>query len=561
MKTTVNLQSRFVLGSLACALALGIAVPSVRANVFASNIKINGGMSNVTVAPGTNVVISYILNEPASAGVTVRIISGATAVRSITITNGAGTVRGTNTVVWDGKADGGGIVSNGTYSVSITAASAGYAGWTLTTDDDNVGNYSWEPMGIAVDRNTNSPYYGRVFVGNSEDNSRGGTSPYYGDYLGIQKLNADGSYADEGGFSDGGVAWNGQTYGPFKIRVSEDDYVYVSDVYNAGDVYRFDGTISSNSMLHVLSQTVYTNNWTGLAVVGQGTNTVLWSADSYGDLGISKFPVQADGTFDLSNAVQVVAPGGTNSLNQAPFAVALDHAGTIYALEYITDQGDQGSPSVFRFPAYDPSTNSFLPETNGDWELPGDTDTGGGHGVAVDPTGKYVAATFRGYFVGVYVNGNIKILNAADGTIVTNLDLGVAYTNNLATDPFRHQDTDADWDAVGNLYYLDEWPGCWRAFSPPGTNQATTMALAKVLVGVSVVQPNIQSIAVSGGTVTIRFTAGASDTASMFTLVSAGKVNGSYSSAGGANITLLGPGSFQATAPATSARQFYRIQR
>jgi hypothetical protein len=82
-----------------------------------------------------------------------------------------------------------------------------------------------------------------------------------------------------------------------------------------------------------------------------------------------------------------------------------------------------------------------------------------------------------------------------------------------------------------------------------------------VLVGVSLVQPKIQSIAVSGGTVTIRFTAGSADTASMFTLVSAGNVNGGYSSASGANITLLGPGSFQATALAPSPAQFYRIRR
>ena len=68
-----------------------------------------------------------------------------------------------------------------------------------------------------------------MFVGNSYDNSDGGTSPYYGDYVGIQKLNADGSYADEGGFSTAALPGAAAYYAPWKIRVSDDDYVYVED--------------------------------------------------------------------------------------------------------------------------------------------------------------------------------------------------------------------------------------------------------------------------------------------------------------------------------------------
>ena len=93
-------------------------------------------------------------------------------------------------------------------------------------------------MGIAVDRNTNSPYYGRVFVGNSS----AGPGSLYGDQVGIQKLNADGSYADEGGFSNGGVDWQCRGFAPWKIRVSDDDYVYIEDWSSNGDLYRFDPT-------------------------------------------------------------------------------------------------------------------------------------------------------------------------------------------------------------------------------------------------------------------------------------------------------------------------------
>ena len=243
------LQRSTIIGGLALSLALTTGTPSARANVYATNVKINDGMTNTSVAAGTSVNISYVLNEPASSGVTMKILSGASAVRTISLASGSpGTLRGLNTVAWDGKNDGNVNVPAGNYAVSITAASTGYSGWTITTDDNNDGNYSWYPQGIGVDRNTNSPYYGRVFVGNSSP----GPGSLYGDLVGIQMLNADGSYADEGGFSTGGVAWSDGTFAPWKIRVADDDNVYVADWSANGDVYRFDPTISSNSMLHVL---------------------------------------------------------------------------------------------------------------------------------------------------------------------------------------------------------------------------------------------------------------------------------------------------------------------
>jgi len=200
-----------------------------------------------------------------------------------------------------------------------------------------------------------------------------------------------------------------------------------------------------------------------------------------------------------------------------------------------------------------------VPELTADWVAgPGD-DYCGAQGVAVDPTGTYVAACFWGYLPsdGPYTSGNIKIFNAANGTVVTNLDLGVAYPNNLTSDPFHHMDTDADWDAVGNLYYLDDWSLCWRAFSPPGANQATTVALPVVQV---ILSPYITGIGVSAGTVTIHFTGASSDPAWAFLLLSAPAAQGPYSPAAGAIITGSG-GTFQATVRMNGPVQFYRIER
>src|ERR1039458_9589037 len=159
-----NTHKSPILQGLVIALALTSLTWSARANVYATNIKVNGSTNSPTVFAGTNLNISYILNEPASAGVTVKILSGGTVVRSIAVAAGnPGTLRGANTVTWDGKNNAGMPVAGGDYSCSITTAAAGYAVWTQTTSDANPGNQIWQPWGLAVNQNTNSFYYGRVF--------------------------------------------------------------------------------------------------------------------------------------------------------------------------------------------------------------------------------------------------------------------------------------------------------------------------------------------------------------------------------------------------------------
>src|SRR5690242_19243847 len=99
--------------ALLCLTAL-----TARANVYATNIKLNGGTNNVVLSGGSNLQISYILNEAATSGVTIEIFSGSTIIRSIAISSGnPGTSRGTNTVTWDGKTGAGVTASGGTYSI------------------------------------------------------------------------------------------------------------------------------------------------------------------------------------------------------------------------------------------------------------------------------------------------------------------------------------------------------------------------------------------------------------------------------------------------------------
>ena len=70
----------------------------------------------------------------------------------------------------------------------------------------------------------------------------------------------------------------------------------------------------------------------------------------------------------------------------------------------------------------------------------------------------------------------------------------------------------------------------------------------------------VTGISVSGGTVTINFDAGASDSSTSFDVVSAGTVDGTYNVTS-ATITSPSSGKFQASVATVGDAQFYRIKR
>ena len=528
------------------------------ANVYATNIKLNGGNTNLLAAIGDSVTITYILNEPAPLGVTVKILSGSTVVRSLSVAgNTPGALPGMNSVVWDGRDVNSNNVALGTYSVSITAASSGYTNWTQTTADGD-STYVWEGRGIAVNQNSNSIYYGRIFVANSQQGPSPDTTP--GDVVGILKLNADGSPADEGILvtNQSGHEWTDNDVSPWKMAVSDDDYVYVDDMANRGEVYRWDPTFSSNAFLYVLQLNNHPASALlgGPTVAGTGTNTQIWMVDisTNSTHGILKWGVTSDGTCAAGDLGKSVVGLGTNLSFSA---MTLDRYGNIYTCQPIVGSGDPNA-RVFMYPAYDPSTNGNAPQINPAWAVgAGDDNSGGANGVAVDPTGTYVAVAFQGIGSFLPSNGNTRILYATNGALVANLDLGIAMDGQFDT---KHQDTDCAWDAVGNVYYIDSWYGYWRAFSPPGANQATTVAVPHVVIQPPP-PPVITGVSVANGTVTLVFTGAPSDTVASLTVWSATLVTGSYSQLTNPNISQVSPGNFVATFPANGPTRFYRIRR
>src|SRR4030095_1314684 len=278
------LSSSLKLFAFSAALAFAFEQTTVcHANIFASNLKLNGSKTNITSFKSTPVNIGYSLNEPATAGVTLEILSGTNVVRTLVIQSGQnGTARGDNIVPWDTKDQGGVLLPEGIYSLRITASAVGYDGWTLISSDDRTNNYVFRGTGIAVDQNESGPFNGRVYIANSESGPNAdfpGAKP--GEYNGVLRFNAGGSPAEEGPVVSDSV-WQGFGLSPWHIEVSEDDYVYVNEVFNLGEIYRWDAAFFESSTLQVLTAASFPTTGAvlnGLAIAGAGTNTSIYVAD------------------------------------------------------------------------------------------------------------------------------------------------------------------------------------------------------------------------------------------------------------------------------------------
>jgi hypothetical protein len=298
------------------------------------------------------VTIGYILNEDATAGVRVDILSGTTVIRSLEIASGSeGARRGTNSVVWDGKNSSGAVPGAGVFSVSVTAASTGFENWTQISDDGDTNTYVYSPRGIAVNRNTNSPYYGRVFIGNSTAGPNAGSGEI-GHVQGILMRNADGSHTDDGAFGQAGYAWvDAFASSPIHLKVKEDDQLYFNDWTGSGKIVACDMKLTTNYV--VLDESNYSANpfasanWINFEVTGAGTDLqqVYLTDATYPSAGVFVWNTVLDQAgrriADPNDHAgrQVVATGTGASLSLRCDGVAIDSQTNVYVIQ------NRGNPS------------------------------------------------------------------------------------------------------------------------------------------------------------------------------------------------------------------------
>jgi hypothetical protein len=477
---------------LVVALLLLWGCLSGRANVYATNIKLNGSTNNAAVSTNNAAVrISYILNEPATAGVTVRILSNGVPLWTTNLAGGtAGAMAGSNSLTWDGTDQKGAGIAPGIYRVSITAAATGYAAWTNITDDSAIFSVP-DPISIAVNRNTNSPYYGRVFVGND--------TPYYDNNAGIFKFNADGSPADEGGFSQSYPWYNNPDYfySPWKIAVADDDTVYISDWKDDGPVLAFDEVISTN-YLTVLGSGNYSYSGqllSGPCVVGGGPGTRIWMSDvnwSGGSVGVVQWGLAAGGVLAPTDTGTVVVGISPSGVNVCPWDMSVDAGGNIYVIQCLDGvlYPDEYY-SMNRLFCFPPHPGNGPPDLNPTWSLNSTNHSlENAVDIAVDPTGLLLAVAVSGYNNGegilALTNGAVNLYYASNGAPVARLGTNDEFWG-------------VAWDNVGNLYATDLTHSVWRAYSPPGANQAATTAAPILQVYDTLTQPILSAPAAPAG--------------------------------------------------------------
>jgi hypothetical protein len=587
MKPFNPLQTGQVAGTLALALALISSATTARANVYATDIKLNGSLSTITNAPGVTVYITYILNEPATAGVTVNILQGNSVVAAIA----GGTNMGLNSVSWGGTNSAGNLVSNGTYSVSITAGAVGYSTWTQTSLD-STNNVAVHPQGIAVDNNTNSPYYGRVMVGCASSGTENGVTQQ----CGIYKMNADGSPADEGSFGYGGYTTddygdsatgemdNGHGYNPWRLRIGDDDRLYMEDWSGLGAIVAFDMQVTTNQI--VINESGYSgNSYYDSFTYGLGNfditftttpNAAVWlcTADPI-DFGVWYWHM-TNGAAATNDTVGTwaVQSGPTSDLSYPSYPARLPASGGFMVdanLDILISQSHQSASSAYATMLYtnwdngslwpaDPTGDEYGQQTGQvQWGVGANDATFEAVQDTVINNRQHPTMVAMPMLAGADDYPGIRVLNATNGSVVTVTNSGGATIQALTNLDYPTQYTCAAWDNVGNLYGASLSTNYWRVWSPPGTNQATTVAVPQLIVAAPLTITGITASPTTPGcsAVTITFTAPGYPPASAFTLVSSATVNGTYTDVG-ASIT-GGLGVYQA-AVTNCSTAFYRIK-
>ncbi|HZM06727.1 MAG TPA: hypothetical protein VFC44_27310 [Candidatus Saccharimonadales bacterium] len=545
------------------AIFFGSAIAS-HANVYATNPKFNGAFGNLATAQANRTAIGYTLNERADLGVTVNIFSGTNIIRTLTVASNttAGTSFGTNIVYWDGYDSNSNAAPLGDYTVTITAAASGHTNWTQISKDSVASTYIFDAQGIAVDNNTNSPYYGRVFVGNAANGPHATRPPVVpGDMDGILKFNADGTFADEGAFGDSGYPFidDSSSDVPQKMRMGEDDRLYMNDLY-ASQIAAFDPLLNGASI--VFTQNNWANNpfagiissflnptpgqygWFGMDITGAAsTNGIIWlgDADTNG-AGIWYWHL-TNGMADPNDmtGTQAIAVGGSLGV-AASGGLMVDGNLDIFVAQDLTDLGDTNAVCM----EFTNWAGGNPPVTNGTAWMAGGTNNSflDVYDTTIDSrqNPKYVACALSGPTA-----SGIRILNASNGAVLTTLDT----TNQYFV---------TTWDNVGNLYAASGPTNRWRVFAPPnGPNQSTT-AIQKVI---SIVKtPTILSIALQGTNSVINFTGTSTNPPSAFHILSSPMVQGPYiTNTVGLITTNINPGFFKATIPQSGSTGFYQITR
>ena len=439
-------------------LTVAVLVPESSARPYATSLT-NSGTS-----------ISFRLNESADS---VKVISGGG-----TVTNDLGPLAKGLTVT--------NLTIAGVFKIQVTkAAGPGYIQGVanqVSEDSNNFVKFA-NQRGLAVNKNTNSPYFGRIYVAvggagtvASNQFTLGSRSVTDGIYL----LNADqtdavgqGNTGLNAGLNDGkgfdALAASGES--PGRLFVGPDDSLYIADWSDAnGGVSVTDANVATNALatnvLFGLGGPTASTNMHGsvssVYVEGSlaGGNLVVFTQDE--DLGSRNGVYRYDiGSGPLPYS-QPETLAFTYGLGAQVAKITRGPDGKWYCSNRRADNASTTGVFVL---SEDGSTQLW--SSRDAWrELVGnptafDIPFGECRGFDVSADGKYLAS----------IRGNTNSLS------IVPMDGGIPNITNLVvvpTVPTTSIGRDLTFDAVGNIYTVSSGQGLLRIYSPGGFSVVTT---------------------------------------------------------------------------------------
>ncbi len=438
------------------------------ANVYPSGVSVNA--TGLNTEPCGTASITYVLNENADGdgtnpGVKIEILDSTPAVvRTVTIARQS---KGEHVFQWDGRKDDGSRAPNGNYTVRITATDFGYTVWTQISDDGNRYVQFEYPTGVAVNRNSTSSNFGRIYVAVGRVGTTVTGRPV-GD--GIYVIGADQSdFLPQGDVAfAGGVDWvTGTTSSPHKITVAPDDSVYItdwSDLHsgiwrcNANPQAVFDEILSNTGRTSTGLVAGLHGSVASVHIEGTGASTKLYTLDedynAGGGLGsVLRYDI-GTGPFPWSTPPVEQTQDTTNVIQNMLMDVVRDEDGSWWVTQRRSTES-VGAPALMRFldggtaPVYNSAADDNLPLLKSTY---GSIDIDNG-------LNRLIMGTLGGW--GVYI---IDISDPANPV-------------RTATIPQSGTTRDVAFDSAGNAYIVSNSSETLRIWSPPdGVNSHTTTA-------------------------------------------------------------------------------------
>lgn len=405
-----------------CCVLLAKTLSPAAANVYASALAFSAPAVDATT---TNTVdLSFRLNEPADNEVWVEVLRADTQAVTRQVNLGPRPA-GLNTWTWDLKDQSGNQAPmNVEYRFRVRARSNGHATWTqLSSDTTRTAQFEY-PRSIDVNRNPDSPSFGRVYVLQQRTLSTATGRPTQ---KGVYALNADltDAFGRTGGGEDsaftGAVSWADTNTSPFRLVVGPDDKLYIFDWSDThGGVWNAPGDLSG-SWAEILSPADIatadpSSNWTAGQpsppaihgrlssgyVTGRGTQRTLYTVDQDlvvpgGNIARSRGSIWKYSLGPVDNTVRT--PGqvfwndeGPNVNVNLQSDLERDPAGNWLISQNRADGTD--APSLWRIAPDGNPAGGYMPDWQSlaAWDSPDPLRSNAG-GIAVDPVHSRVASS------------------------------------------------------------------------------------------------------------------------------------------------------------------------